>query len=36
MALIPLALLQIAGIVAVLWINKQETLPATFRRKPVH
>ena len=36
MALIPLALLQISGIVAVLWINKQETLPATFRRKPVH
>src|SRR5438034_1390480 len=29
MALIPLALLQIAGIIAVLWINKQETLPAS-------
>jgi hypothetical protein len=29
MALIPLALLQIAGIIAVLWINKQETVPAT-------
>jgi hypothetical protein len=27
MALIPLALLQIAGIIAVLWINKQETHP---------
>jgi MFS family permease len=36
MALIPLALLQIAGIVAVLWINKQETLPATSAASPVH
>lgn len=36
MALIPLALLQIAGIIAVLWISKQETLPATSAASPVH
>ena len=35
MALIPLALLQIAGIIAVLWINKQETHPAAAT-SPVH
>jgi MFS transporter, ACS family, tartrate transporter len=36
MALIPLALLQIAGIIAVLWISKQETLPANSAASPVH
>jgi MFS transporter, ACS family, tartrate transporter len=35
MALIPLALLQIAGIIAVLWINKRETPPVAVP-SPVH
>jgi cyanate permease len=35
MALIPLALLQIAGIIAVLWINKRET-PPVAATSPVH
>jgi predicted MFS family arabinose efflux permease len=35
MALIPLALLQIAGIIAVLWINKQET-HSVAATSPVH